>query len=176
MAVAPSSRNSLAEPKSIRVTTPSSPSSKYVLYKTIKNNKTTKITKKNLTDGVKYNFKVVSYVMIDGKAYESANQKVFSVYTLKKLNTPKVVKSGTKVKVSWNNVNGDTGYQISQATTKTGTNIVSTYKTTKGTYKNLTAEKGKKYYYKVRVYKTYKNGNNYVKVYGPWSKVKAFKR
>ena len=151
-------------------------SSKYVLYKTIKNNKTTKITKKNLTDGVKYNFKVVSYVMIDGKAYESANQKVFSVYTLKKLNTPKVVKSGTKVKVSWNNVNGDTGYQISQATTKTGTNIVSTYKTTKGTYKNLTAEKGTKYYYKVRVYKTYKNGNNYVKVYGPWSKVKAFKR
>ena len=151
-------------------------SSKYTLYKTTNSNKTTKITKKNLTDGVKYNFKVVSYVVIDGKKYESANAKVFSIYTLKKLPTPKVAKSGTKVKVTWTNINGDTGYQISQAKKKSGTNIVATYKTTKGTYKTLTAKKGAKYYYKVRVYKTYKVGSKYVKVYGPWSDVKAYKR
>lgn len=149
---------------------------KYTLVKTIKTNKTTKITKKNLSDGVKYNFKVVSYVVIDGKQYESADQRVYSIYTLKKLAAPKVVKSGSKVKVSWANIDGDTGYQISKATKKKGTNIISTYKTTKGTYKKLTAKKGTKYYYKVRVYKTYKVGKKYVKVYGPWSSVKAFKR
>ena len=149
---------------------------KYTLLKTIKTNKTTKITKKNLLDGVKYNFKVVSYVVIGGKQYESADQRVYSIYTLKKLAAPKVVKSGSKVKVSWTNIDGDTGYQISKATKKKGTNIVSTYKTTKGTYKKLTAKKGTKYYYKVRVYKTYKVGKKYVKVYGPWSAVKAYKR
>ena len=82
------------------------------------------------------------------------------------------MKSSSKVKVSWINISGETGYQISKSTKKSGTNIVSTYKTTSGTYKKVSATKGKNYYYKVRAYKVV-NGK---KIYGPWSSVKLFKR
>ena len=41
-----------------------------------------------------------------------------------------------------------------KSTKKTGTNIVSTYKTTSGKSKLISATKGKTYYYKVRAYKT----------------------
>lgn len=133
---------------------------------------TTSYTKKNLTDGVKYYFKVVPYYKDGDDRYASRSYKTVSIYTLKKISTPKLSKSGTRVKVSWTNINGETGYQISKSTKKSGTNIVSTYKTTKGTYKKIKASKGKKYYYKVRAYKVV-DGK---KVYGPWSTAKAYKR
>lgn len=132
----------------------------------------TSCIKKNLTDGVKYYFKVVPYYKNGDIRYKSASYKTASVYTLKKISTPKLSKSGTKVKVKWTNINGETGYQISKSTKKAGTNIVSTYKTTKGKYKTVKATKGKRYYYKVRAYKVV-DGK---KVYGPWSAVKSYKR
>ena len=135
----------------------------------------TSIKLSDLYDGVKYDFKVAPYCNIETSQI-SPSYKTSSIYTLKKLSTPKVVKSGTKVKVSWKNISGETGYQISKSTKKNVIKIVSTYKTTKGTYKTLTAKKGTKYYYKVRAYKSYKVGSKTVKVYGPWSAYKAYKR
>ena len=129
--------------------------------------------KKNLSDGVKYTFKVVPYYKAsDGNRYENETGKTATVYTLKKLSAPTLSRSGSKVKVKWTNINGETGYQISKSTSKTGTNIVSTYATTSGTYKLISATKGKTYYYKVRSYKKV-DGKN---IYGPWSSVNAFKR
>ena len=80
--------------------------------------------------------------------------------------------AGKKVKVSWTNINGETGYQISQSTSKTGTKIVATYKTTSGKYKTVSATKGKTYYYKVRAYRVVGN----TKICGPWSSVVKYKR
>ena len=136
--------------------------------------RTTKLSfkKGNLADGVQYKFKVVPYYKSGKTYYESTAYKEVSIYTLKKLNTPVVTKSGSKVKVSWKNIAGETGYQISKATKSGKTSIVATYKTTKGTYKMLTAKKGTKYYYKVRAYKQVGK----TKIYGPWSKVKSYKR
>lgn len=136
----------------------------------------TSITKTGLTDGAKYYFKVYACDKLDadgenyyGKGYyRSAN----SIYTLKKLNTPTVSKSSSNyVKVRWNNIYGESGYQISRSTSKTGTYIVSTYSTTSGTSKTIKATKGKTYYYKVRAYKTV-DGK---KVYAPWSSVRSYK-
>jgi len=136
----------------------------------------TYVRKKNLSDGAKYYFKVVPYYKSGDTRYASLSYKTASVYTLKKVATPTVTKSGTKVKVKWTNISGESGYQISRSTSKTGTNIVYTYGTTSGTYKAISATKGKTYYYKVRAYKTIKENGKTKRVYGPWSYVKAYKR
>lgn len=134
---------------------------------------TCKTTK--LATGTKYDYMIVPYYKPAGsntKYYHISTGKTASITTLKKLSAPSVKKSGTKVKVSWTNIGGETGYQISQATSKNATNIVTTYKTTTGKSKTISAQKGKTLYYKVRAYKQV----GLTKIYGPWSAVKVFKR
>ena len=118
----------------------------------------------NLADGKKYDIKVVAYKTTGGyRCYNGG--KSTSIYTLKKIAGVTAKKSGTKVKVSWTNISGETGYQISRSTKKSGTNIIATYKTTSGKYKTVSATKGKTYYYKIRAYRVV-NGK---KIYSPWS-------
>lgn len=134
----------------------------------------TSVIQKNLSDGVKYTFKVVPYYKETGKTtkyYDANEYKTASTYTLKKVSSVKLTKTGAKVKVKWTNIQGETGYQISKSTKKTGTNIVATYKTTTGKSKSISITKGKMYYFKVRAYKTV--GKR--KVYGPWSVVRIIK-
>lgn len=132
----------------------------------------TSFKKANLSDGVKYTFKVVPYGLSGSRVILDDSYKTATIYTLKKLSTPKVSKSSSKkVKVSWSNIGGESGYQISQSTSKSKTKIVSTYSTTSGKSKKIKATKKKTYYYKVRAYKTV-NGK---KIYGPWSSVKKYK-
>ena len=125
----------------------------------------------NLVDGEKYLVKVVPYRMVNGKKV-LGTAKVKSIYTLKKVSKPVIKKSGTRVKVSWTNIKGETGYQISKSTSRYRTNVVATYKTSTGTSKYLKATKNRKYYYKVRAYVKY--GTRIV--YGPWSNVTSFTR
>ena len=136
----------------------------------------TSYLKKNLSDGYKYEFKIVPYDYADGCRYKSTSYKTAYAYTLKKISTPSVTRyNSSRVKVKWNNISGESGYQISRSTSKTGTNIVYTYGTTKGTYKTLTATRNRTYYYKVRAYRNVtKNGKTY-KVYGPWSSVRSYR-
>jgi len=146
--------------------------SKYTFLKS-----TTKlsVTKKNLKAGKKYTFKVVPYYKTSSsktKYYLSGQSKTASTYTLKKVTDVKVTKNGAKVKVKWKNINGATGYQISKSEKKNKVGKITTYKKAKGTYKNISATKGKTYYYKVRAYKVV-DGK---KIFGPWSAVKTFKR
>jgi len=130
------------------------------------------LKKSSLSDGAKYYFKVVPYKTISGNRCDSSGKTSSSIYTLKKLTGVKAAKSGTKVKVSWTNISGESGYQISQSTKKSGTKIVSTYKTTTGKSKTIKATKNKTYYYKVRAYKTVSGK----KIYGPWSSAVKYKR
>jgi len=132
----------------------------------------TSVKKGNLTDGVQYTFKVVPYYKKNGTRYNSTAYRTAKAYTMKKLNTPTVTRySNTAVKVAWNNISGETGYQISKAKKKLGTNIVSTYKTTSGKSKTIKAAKNKNFYYKVRPYKVVGK----TKIYGPWSTPVKFK-
>ena len=67
------------------------------------------------------------YIKRGGNFYESSESVVTSIYTLKKIGTPTVKKySGTEVKVSWKDIEGQSGYQISRSTSKTGTNVILT--------------------------------------------------
>ena len=132
----------------------------------------TSAKKANLEDGKRYCIKVTPYVAVNGKTYSGTAKTSAFVYTLKKVGQPKVSKNGTKVKVKWTNINGETGYQISRTKGKNATYIVKTVKGSSLTSANVTAEKGKTFYYKVRAYKTV-NGK---KIFGPWSAVRAYKR
>jgi len=137
----------------------------------------TTFTTPDLSSGANYKFKVAPYITEGTKKFVSANYDGTSAYTLKKVSTPKVSKSsGSKVKVSWTNISGESGYEISQATSKSKINVVETYKTTKGKSKTIEAKKGKKLYYKVRAFKYVKVNGETVKVYGPWSTAKYYKR
>ena len=136
----------------------------------------TYVNKSNLSDGKKYYFKVVPYYESGSTKYTSLSSKTDNVYTLKQVSQPTLSKSGTKVKVKWTNINGETGYQISKSTKKSGTNIVETYKTSKGDSKLVSATKGKTYYYKVRAYKKVTIDGKTKTIYGPWSAAKAYKR
>lgn len=127
--------------------------------------------KSGLTDGAKYYFKVTAYKTINGYRCENGG-KTDSIYTLKKIATPEVEPIERKVRVRWENIPGESGYQISKSTSSTGTNIISNYKTTSGTTKTFTVATNVTYYYKVRAYKQVGT----TKVYGPWSSVVKFKR
>ena len=132
----------------------------------------------NLADGYKYTFNVTPYIIINddilstGTKCFSNKTKTAYTYTLKKVVLNNFAKSNGKVKVAWKNINGETGYQISRAAKKTGTNIIATVATTTGTSKLISATKGKTYWYKVRAYKTV-DGK---KIFGPWSAPKSYKR
>jgi len=125
------------------------------------------------------------YVKVQSAYYSSYSD---SVYKLKVSSyssiTPKKTSVNGKIAaksrgftVKWKKVSkGITGYQIQYSTSKKFTN-----KTTKTVSKSKTSLKvkklraNKKYYVRVRTYKTYNiNGEN-VKVYSGWSKVKTVK-
>ena len=82
--------------------------------------------------------------------------------------------AGTKsAKISWKKMEGVTHYQVYRATSSTGkyTKLITT-KELSYTAKSLTA--GKKYYFKVRGYKTYKSGTDIqYTVYTPYSSTKS---
>ncbi len=139
-------------------------------YKTINGGSNTSKCLYNLTSGTKYNFKVVARCS-KGSSYDSA---IVSRTTLKKVvqnNVKTYSTKNSKVSVTWKNIGGETGYQISQSINKKKINIVATLKSTSATKKTIKATKGKTYYYRVRAYRTVQGVN----VYGPWSTVKAYK-
>ena len=92
----------------------------------------------------------------------------------KKISVKKLKAKKGSVKLTWSKAKGVKGYQIQLATDKKfkknkKTVIIKKQKTTKTTVKKLKAKK--KYYVRIRTYKTV-NGK---KVYSSWSKVKSVK-
>lgn len=91
----------------------------------------------------------------------------------------KKLKSGKgSITVIWNKIKGIKGYQIQLSTNKkfkknNKTITVNKQKTTEKTIKKL--KTGKKYYIRIRTYKTVMLNGKKVKVYSKWSKSKAIK-
>lgn len=146
-------------------------------YKALATVKGTSYTHKNLTAGAGYTYRVRAYRTVGGKNYYSG-WVYMTAYT--KPATPnltglRATKSGHKIKATWKKVGGSaSGYQIYWAKDKNFKKVVSKtnvsgQKKTSYTGKNFT--KGKRYYVKVRAYKTV-NGN---KIYGAWSNVRNVK-
>ena len=125
-----------------------------------------------LKTGKKYTYKVRAYNLKEN------GSKVFGDYSSSKAAVPvpakpssiKLYKKSKAVKVKWSRVKGASGYQVYMATKKNGKyKNVKNIKSAKTTvYTKTKLKKGKKYYFKVRAYKTV--GKNKIK--GKWSAVK----
>lgn len=146
--------------------------------KEITPNITVKYNGRTLTKDVDY---TVSYfnnnqvgkatVTITGKGnYTGSIQKEFNIVPDSVKNVAVKIKS-YGVKIGWSKNEYATGYQIYRATSKNGkyTKIGTNYYNATTTFKDTTAQSGKKYYYAVKSYVTY-NGKEYT---SPYSTVKS---
>ena len=140
-------------------------------WKTIKTTSKTSYTVGKLKADKSYKFRVRA---VAGKYYGSYS----STYTGKTvpLKTDLTLKAGKKqLTASWKALANITGYEVQYSTSKkftkktTKTVTIKKAKTKKTTIKKLS--KGKKYYVKVRAYKTVSGKN----IYGAWSSVKNVK-
>ena len=131
--------------------------------------KTTSYTKSGLATGTSYKFKVRAYKTVSGKNIYSAYTSVVSVKTaLKSVSSLKASATAyNKVKLSWNKVDGATGYEVYQYNTKT----VKTLSAKKTSYTVSKLTTGTNYKFKVRAYRIV-NGK---KVYSSYSKVVSAK-
>jgi|GEM_PF-3109130 len=127
---------------------------------------------RDLADGTKYYIKVIPYFKAGEKKFAGGGKTSAGIYTLRRLPAPKVRKySYTRVKVYFTNIPGESGYQISQAVSKSRTSIVSTFSTATAKSRVIKTKRGKTDYYKIRAYKTV-DGK---RIYGPWSGTAGFK-
>ena len=115
----------------------------------------------------KYKTKVTSFSSGNKVLYAKWNK-----VTVSKAKTPTLTNIATrKLKVSYGTISGVKGYQIQYATNSKFTGS-KTKITSSRSYTLTSLTKGKRYYVRVRGYKTDSTGN---KVYGTWSAVKSIK-
>lgn len=132
--------------------------------------------KTGLSAGAKYYFRVYPYVQVGGEKYIMNATECYrtssGAYTLKKTSISKASKASSKyVKLSWKNINGESGYQIARSKYKSKSFTVMKTVSAKYSSAKIKTTKEKTYYYKVRAYRTV-NGK---KVPGPWSAVKSYR-
>ena len=140
-------------------------------WKLLKTVTGTSYTNTGLTNGTKYQYKIVAVKKVDGTNYTSAASAIKTMYRLTRPTISSATNVATKsIKVTWNKNTKVTGYQVKYikgTTTKTVT-VKGASSLTK-TLSSLT--KGATYKVYVRSYKTV-SGTNY---YSAWSGYKSVK-
>ena len=143
--------------------------SKYVLKKSLKET-AYKLTR--LKAGTTYKLKIRPYTKTkDGTVIWGSYSSVLTTATMPATPTLKLgALSNNKTTLSWNNVSGETGYQVYYSTSKNGEyKKMSDVAANKVTYTTSKLTSGKTYYFKVRACK--KAGD--ATVYGDFSSVKS---
>ncbi len=146
-------------------------------YEKIKTTSSTKYKTSGLKSGTTYKYKVRAYIKKNGTTHYGAFSSVLSAGTKPAKTTLSSVKSAkpAQLTVTWKTVKGSSGYQVFCSTSKKFTSkttkkvTVKKQSSKKTTVKKL--KKGKKYYIRVRAYKTV-GGKN---LYGAYSAVKSAK-
>lgn len=141
-----------------------------VKYKDIKAGQTS-FTDKGLVCGKTYQYAISALAEGRDGTLESGKSGKVKVKPVPGKTTVKLVAGKRQIKVQWNKVSGASGYVIMRSTKKTsGFRTVKTIK--KGStvsYVNKKLKKGKRYYYKIRAYRTVSGK----KIYGSYSEVKT---
>ncbi len=114
-----------------------------------------------------YYYKVCAYKTVSGERICGEASQVFTCAPDMVKGWKATASAGSKVKLRWKKGKGLTGYEIYRSTRKSGgykkIKTISKAKTVK--YTDSSLKKGKKYYYKIRAYRTIKGK----KIYGPYS-------
>lgn len=136
--------------------------------------KDNKYTVKNLNVGTTYKFKVRAYKNIDGKQYFGKYSK--TIRTATKTKNPSILRISTnkkKVTLQWSKVSGASGFEVYMATSKNGNyeKIKTIKKATTLKYTKSNLKKNKKYYFKVRAFRTVDGS----KIFSSYSDVKNIK-
>ena len=135
-------------------------------YVPLGNTNKTSISKSGLEAGISYDFKVVAYYKSGSINNISEECTIAAVSTLGTMQAPEVISnSATQVKVSWSDIDGQSGYEVSMNTSATKKSATAVCAGTDVTSKVLTATRAVPYYYSVRAYVTVGK----TKIYGPWS-------
>ena len=127
-------------------------------------------TDKGIKSGNTYYYKIAATYKIKGSAGRGSYSKVTEVAVLKQGSISSITLGDNNVlNISWNSVANASGYELAGAVSEKGTyTTLQTSGATSFTHSNLV--QGTTYYYKVRAYKDLSNG---IRMYGPWSAVKA---
>ncbi|MBQ3136832.1 MAG: fibronectin type III domain-containing protein [Clostridia bacterium] len=142
-------------------------------WKAVNAKNKTNVTVKKLKTGTTYKFKVVAVA----GSNKSKDSSIVSASTKPSTVTLKALRSKKKKEIiaEWKKISGVTGYEVQYSTSKKFTKKTTKTVTVKkqSTYKTIIKKlkSKKKYYVRVRAYKTV----NKVKVYGAYSKVKNIK-
>ena len=134
----------------------------------------TSYTIKKLKAGNTYKYRVRAYIELSGTQY--FGEYSTSIKTGTKTKTPSISKLTTKSKkatIKWKKVSGASGYEIYMATNKKGkySRIKTVTKASTTSYTKSKLKKNKKYYFKIRTYKTV-DGK---KIYSSYSSIKSIK-
>lgn len=141
----------------------------YSFIKTITGSDTNYFVDSGKPAGKTYYYKVKAYKKLGGVAHAGTYSSAAVSTTLPAKGYMSLKAGRSKIKVSWRGVAGATGYQVYRATKRSGKyKKVKTLSAGKRYWKNSGRVKGKKYYYKIRAYKTV-GGKTY---YGSFSKIK----
>lgn len=128
----------------------------YVLHMTIKSGSTVSYSNTGLATGTKYSYKIKSYADGNNGIQTSGYSAVKAATPTLTKPTIKLTAGSKKITVKWNRITGATGYKVYRATSKTGKyTCVKTVKSGKTvSFVNKSLKKGKRYYYKVRAYRS----------------------
>lgn len=133
----------------------------------------TAYTVKKLKSMKTYSYKVRPYVISDGVTYYGGFSAVEKVMTKPARPSVKLSAGVNQIRISWKKIKGVSGYVVYRSGRKSGgyTKVKTLKRSSATSYTNKNLKSSKKYYYKVRAFKTV-NGK---KVYSSYSSVKSIR-
>ena len=165
--------NKVEGPSGYEIYRASSKNGTYQKIKTINNGNTLTFKNKKLKFNKKYYYKVRAFRKSEtGTEYSELSNTLTAKTRLAKPTLKLKRKASSGMNISWKKVEGASGYQIRYSLKKkSGYQSILIKKAKAGTYRKSGLKPNKKYYVKMRAYRTVKGK----KVYGAWSTVKSIK-
>lgn len=147
-------------------------------WKTVKtvSSSTLKYKVTGLSPATKYQFRIRAYKTIDKIKYYGAYSSTYTTCTKPKTPSISLSTKSKSITVKWKKIT-TSGYQVQYSTNKNMKKAKTVKVKSSATSKKISKlKKGKKYYVRVRAYKTYtnKNGKKYT-YYSSWSSKKSIK-